>query len=166
MSNREISAWGDLAATLAIWGAYFIKLGHAVLSGELAASGFARTMGVQFAASVVLSILAAIVIGLVVETVRKREVPKRQADDEAWAGLRATRLAHAVVITLIMLLTGLALLFGAFAGPSLAAEVSALLGRSIANGLVLFANAGVLVLVLAELVHYGALIAFLRQTRR
>ena len=166
MSNRELSAWGDLAATLAIWGAYFVKLGHAVWSGQLAAEGFARAMGVQFAASVVLSILAAIVIGLVVDLVRKREVPKRQADDEAWAGLRATRVAHGVVITLIMVLTGLALLFGAFAGPSLAAGVSDLLGRSVANGLVLFANAGLGVLVLAELVHYGALIVFLRRSRR
>ena len=42
MSHRQISAWGDLIATLVIWGLYFVRLGQAVTSGELAQAGFAR----------------------------------------------------------------------------------------------------------------------------
>lgn len=166
MSNREINAWGDLVATLAIWGVYFAKLGQAVASGELARVGFSQAMGAHLGVSILLSILAAMVIGFTVNLVRRQEPTRREADDEAWAGLRATRVAHGVIIVLIMILTGLALVFGAFAGPSLAADVNALLGRSVANGLVLFANAGIAVLVLAELVHYGALIVFLGRMRR
>lgn len=165
MSNRQINAWGDLIATLAIWGTYFVSLGQAVASGELAQAGFARTMGVHLGVSILLSILSAMAIGFVVNLVRRHEPTRRQAEDEAWAGLRATRVAHAVVIVLIMSLTGLALVLGAFSGPALAAQVNALLGRSVANGPVLFANAGIAVLVLAELVHYGALVAFLRRVR-
>lgn len=166
MSNRQINAWGDLIATLTIWGAYFVRLGQAVASGELAEAGFAETMGVHLGLSLLLSILSALVIGFMVNLVRHHEPTRREAEDEAWAGLRATRVAHAVVIVLIMALTGLALALGAFAGPGLAAEINALLGRSVANGLVLFANAGIAVLVLAELVHYGALIVFLRRGRQ
>lgn len=161
MSNREISAWGNLLVTTAIWATYFVNLVQVVASGELVQDGFARTLGVPLAIAIALSTVAALTVEFLVHLVRHERPTRRQAEDEAWAGLRATRMAHCVVITLIMALSGLALVLGALAGPSRVAQISAGFG----NGLVLFGNAGLFVLVLADLVHYAALLVFLRRGR-
>jgi cytochrome b561 len=166
MSNKQLVAWGHLITTVLIWGFYVMRLGQAVASGTLAEAGFADTLGVPLAMAVGLSILASMVIEVGINLVRADQPSRREADAEAWAGLRATRIAHGVVITLIMTLSGLGLVLGAFAGPSVAAEAGAWLTGRFGNGLVLFANGGLLMLILAELVHYGALIAFLRGVRR
>ncbi|HRH20409.1 MAG TPA: hypothetical protein PLE81_07190 [Brevundimonas sp.] len=166
MSNKELVAWGHLITTALIWGYYGVQLVQAVASGDLAEAGFVSTLGVPLAIAVGLSILASVVIEFGVNLIRTDRPGRREVDAEAWAGLRATRIAHGVVITLIMALSGLGLVLGAFAGPSVAAETGAWLTGRFGNGLVLFANGGLLVLILAELVHYGALIAFLSSVRR
>jgi len=167
MTSRLAGAWSELAATILIWGFYFVRLAQSAGSGQLAEAGFARAMGLHFAVSVVVSILAAILIGFVVEVFDKRDRRRRHRDDdEAWAGLRATRLAHGVVVTGLMILTGLALVLGALSGPAAAERAQAILNGLVDNGLVLAANAGVLILVLAEIAHYGALIVYLGRGRR
>ncbi|WP_282008949.1 hypothetical protein [Brevundimonas aveniformis] len=166
MSNRELRAWGDLITTVLIWGTYFVHFSQGVASGDLARQGFVSSLGGHLAAALILSIVAAFVVSLVVNLVRRDTPTQSQADREAWAGLRATRLAHGVIITLLMILTALALALGAFAGPALADQVDGWLGRSGTNGLILFAHAGLAILILAELVHYGALIVLLGRDRR
>jgi hypothetical protein len=166
MSNKEIVAWGHLITTVLIWGVYVVRLGQAVVSGTLSEAGFADTLGVPLALAVGVSILASMAIEVGVNLVRADRPSRREADAEAWAGLRATRMAHGVVITLIMALSGLGLVLGAFAGPSVAAETGAWLTARFGNGLVLFANGGLLMLILAEVVHYGALVGFLGRSRR
>ncbi|MBN8551505.1 MAG: hypothetical protein J0L52_01250 [Caulobacterales bacterium] len=165
MSNKVITAWGHLLTTTLIWGTYFLKLVRTAASGDLAQAGFAQTMGLTLGLAIGLSILASMVIEVLVNLIRADRPSRREADAEAWAGLRATRLSHGAVITLIMGLSGLALVLGAFAGPTVAIETGSWLAGRFANGLVLFANGGLLVLIVAELVHYGALIGFLKGTR-
>lgn len=165
MSYREKSAWAELLSTLGIWGYYFIGLVQAVASGDLTEQGFVDAMGGRFVACVLLSILVGIAGGILVEILSRKFDRAGRDEREAWAGLRATRIAHGVLITLILALSSLGFLFGAFGGAALAERASAALELVMANGLVLFANGALFALVLAELVHYGALIVFLRRGR-
>lgn len=166
MTPRLAGAWSELAATVLIWGFYFVRLIQSAGSGHLTEAGFARAMGLHFAVSVAVSILAAILIGFVVELFERGDRRRRRDDAEAWAGLRATRLAHGVVVTSLMILTGLALVLGALSGPTMAERAQSILAGLMDNSLVLAANAGVLILVLAEIAHYGALIVYLGRGRR
>jgi|GEM_PF-350359 len=166
MRNKNMVAWAHLIATTVIWGTYFVRLGQSMLSGDLLQVGFAEAMGLTLGIAIGLSILTGLLIEFLVNLIRSEPPSRREADAEAWAGLRATRVAHGVVVTLIMTLSGLALVLGAFAGPTAAAQVEAWLADRFGYGLILFANAGLFVLVLAEMVHYGALLVFLGRGRR
>ena len=65
VTARIAGAWGELAATLLIWGFYFLRLTQSAGSGYLAEAGFARAMGLHFGLSVLASILAyPLVVGL------------------------------------------------------------------------------------------------------
>jgi len=166
MTPRIVGTWGELAATILIWGFYFLRLIQSAGSGYLAEAGFARAMGLHFGLSVAASILAAILIGFAVELFDKRDRRSRRNDAEAWAGLRATRLAHGVTVAALMILIGLGLALGAFAGLGTAERAGTMLAGLMDNGLVLAAHIGVLVLILAEIAHYGALITYLSAGRR
>ena len=166
MTARIAGAWGELAATVLIWGFYFLRLIQSAGSGYLAEVGFARAMGLHFGLSVVASILAAILIGFAVELFDKRDRRSRRNDAEAWAGLRATRLAHGVTAAVLMILIGLGLAFGAFTGLGMSERSNAVLAGLMDNGLVLAAHIGVLILLVAEITHYGALITYLSAGRR
>ena len=166
MRNKDIVAWGHFVSTAVIWGTYFVRLGQSVASGELARDGFVEAMGLRLGIAIGLSILTGLLIEFLVNLIRSEPPSRREADAEAWAGLRATRVAQGVVVTLIMALSGLALVLGAFAGPTAATQVEAWLADGFGNGLILFANACLFVLALAEMVHYGALLAFLGRGRR
>lgn len=163
MSIRERSAWVELLALTVVWGFYFVSLIGAVGSGAIEAEGFARVMGLPFAVCAVLSIIVGAASGILQEIWSRRSNAPARDEREAWAGLRATRIAHGVLIALLLALTVLGLLFGAFAGQTIAGDVSAWLDGLMGNGLVLAANGALAALVLAELIHYGALIAFLRK---
>lgn len=163
MSYREKGAWAELVSTLVIWGYYFTKLFDAVRSGALEQEGFAGAMGVQFVVCVILSMVVGIAMGVLVDLLSKKADRGGRDEREAWAGLRATRIAHGVLVTLIISLSGLAFVFGAFAGEALAAQANAALEVVLSNGLVLFANGALAAMILAELVHYAALIVFLRR---
>ena len=165
MSNREKGAWVELLALLLIWGFYFTSLIGAAASGALEAEGFASAMGVRFVACAVLSILVGVGSGVLGEILARRSRAPVREEAEAWAGLRATRVAHGVLIVLLLALTVVALLFGAFAGETMAGRANALAAGLLSNGLVLVANGALAALVLAELVHYAALIFFLRRDR-
>ena len=165
MTARIAGTWGELAATVLIWGFYFVRLVQSAGSGHLAEAGFARAMGLHFGLSVAASLLAAILIGFAVELFDKRDRRSRRNDAEAWAGLRATRLAHGVTVAALMILIGLGLALGAFAGQGTAERAATMLAGLMDNGLVLAAHVGLLVLLLAEITHYGALLAFLRSQR-
>lgn len=163
MSIRERSAWVELLALMVVWGFYFVSLVGAVGSGAIETEGFARVMGLPFAVCAVLSIIVGAAAGVLQEIGSRRSNAPARDEREAWAGLRATRIAHGVLIVLLLALTVLALLFGAFAGQTIAGRVSAWLDGLLGNGLVLAANGALAALVLAELIHYGALIIFLRK---
>lgn len=161
MSNREKGAWVELIALIAIWGFYFASLIGSASAIET--EGFSPVMGLRFAICAVLSILAGSASGLLVDLLSRGRRSAARDEREAWAGLRATRIAHGALIVLIFCLATLALLLGAFAGETIAGQVNAALSGFLGNGLVLFANAALAILVLAELVHYAALIVFLRR---
>lgn len=163
MSIRERSAWGELLALTVVWGFYFISLIGAVASGAIEAEGFARLMGPPFAVCAVLSIIVGAASGILQEIGSRRSNAPARDEREAWAGLRATRVAHGALIVLLLALTVIALLFGAFAGQTMAGRATGWLGGVMGNGLVLFANGALAALVLAELIHYAALIVFLRR---
>lgn len=165
MSNREKSAWVELIALIGVWGFYFASLIDAVGSGAIAAAGFARAMGLQFAVCAVLSIVVGAAAGFLLDVWSRRSNAPARDERAAWAGLRATRIAHGTLIVLLLALTVLALLFGAFAGQTMAMRAAGWLGGLMGNGLVLFANGALAALVLAELIHYGALIVLLRRDR-
>ncbi len=165
MSYREKGAWAELVSTLAIWGFYFVSLSAAVTSGQLESEGFAGAMGGHFIGSVVLSVIVGIGLGVLVE-ITSRKADRAGGDErEAWAGLRATRIAHAVLFGMILILSAVAFLVGAFAGQTVAERANETLALLLSNGLVLFANAALAALVIAEITHYGALIFFLRRGR-
>lgn len=163
MSIRERSAWVELLALTVVWGFYFVSLIGAVGSGVIEAEGFARVMGLPFAVCAVLSIIVGAASGILQEIGSRRSNAPARDEREAWAGLRATRIAHGVLIVLLLTLTVLGLLFGAFAGQTMAGAASDWLDGLMGNGLVLAANSALAALVLAELIHYGALIVFLRK---
>lgn len=163
MSNRERGAWAELIALVLIWGWYFWCLVQVTVSGELAAEGFARSMGAVFAVTVLVSLVLNVAIDIVVDLAAGRSRRGPRDETEAWAGLRATRLAHGVLISLLMLLTALAFLFGGFTGQTLEARATGLLASVMDNGLILFANGALAALIVAEIVHYGGLIWFLRR---
>lgn len=163
MSNREKSAWVELAALLIVWGFYFVSLAGAVGSGAIEDQGFARAMGLHFAVCAFVSIVIGAATGALLEIGSRRSSAPVREEREAWAGLRATRIAHGTLIVLLLALTVGALLFGTFAGQAMAMRSTAWLDGLMGNGLVLFANGALAALVLAELVHYGALIVFLRR---
>lgn len=165
MSHREQSAWAELIALFGVWGVYFFQLFGAVASGALAADGFVGAMGLIFAACVVLSIILSVAIDVVSDLRARRSRAPVRDEREAWAGLRATRLAHGTLVTLILLLAALGFLFGAFGGEGLEARMAGWLDRVLDNGLVLFANGAMASLILAEIVHYAGLIVFLRRDR-
>ena len=121
-------------------------------------------MGVTFAGCVVLSILISVALDLVADLAARRRAPVRD-EQEAWAGLRATRIAHGTLVTILLLLAALGFLFGAFVGEGLQARAGGWLAALLDNGLVLFANGALAALVLAEIVHYAALIVLLRRAR-
>lgn len=163
MSNREKSAWVELLALAGIWGVYLVSLVGGVRSGEIEALGFARAMGPTFAVCAVLSIVVGAASGVLLEIATRRSDAPVRDEREAWAGLRATRVAHGTLVVLLLVLTVGGLLFGAFAGQTLAGRATAWLDGLMGNGLILFANGALACLVLAELIHYAALIAFLRR---
>ena len=163
MSIRERCAWIELIALTAVWGFYFVSLVGAASSGAIQTEGFARVMGVPFAVCAVLSILVGAASGILQEIGSRRSNAPARDEREAWAGLRATRVAHGTLIVLLLALTVITLLFGAFAGQTIAGRATGWLDGMMGNGLVLLANGALAVLVLAELIHYGALIAFLRK---
>ena len=163
MSNREKSAWVELIALTAIWGFYCVSLFGAIGSGAIDQDGFARAMGLRFALCAVLSIIVGAAAGVLLEIGSRQSNAPARDEREAWAGLRATRIAHGTLIVLLLGLTVAALLFGGFAGQALAARTTSWLDGLMGNGLILFAHGALACLVLAELIHYGALIAFLRR---
>lgn len=165
MSNREKSAWAELIALLLVWGFYFASLVGEARSGALEDEGFARVMGLPFVICAILSILVGVGSGVLGEILARRSNAPPREEREAWAGLRATRVAHGVLIVLLLAVAVLAFLFGAFAGEAAAARASGWTAGLLSNGLVLAANGALGALVLAELVHYAALIAFLRRDR-
>jgi len=154
-----------LICTLGIWGWYFWVLIGQAASGALLEHGFVSTMGAQFASSVTLSIVVGIGVELLVEALTRKSDRGARDEREAWAGLRATRIAHGVLITLIFSLSALGFLFGAFGGEGLAARSGAFLSLVLSNGLVLFANGALFALILAEVAHDACLIFFLRRGR-
>lgn len=163
MSIRERSAWVELIALTMVWGFYFVSLIGAVGTGAIETEGFARVMGLPFAVCSVLSILVGAASGVLQEIGARRSNAPARDEREAWAGLRATRVAHGVLIVLLLALTVIGLLLGAFAGQTMAGRASGGLDGLMGNGLVLAANGALAALVLAELIHYGALIVFLRK---
>ncbi|WP_122466843.1 hypothetical protein [Brevundimonas lutea] len=165
MSYREKSAWAELVSVAAVWGWYFWVLATRALSGAITEQGFVGAMGATFVLAVVLSIVVAVASGILVEVMSRKSDRGARDEREAWAGLRATRIAHGVLIVLIFCLAVLGFGFGAFGGAGLAERTGTLLSLVLSNGLVLFANGAVAALVLAELAHYGALIVFLRRGR-
>ena len=165
MSNREKSAWVELIALIVVWGFYFTSLVGAAGSGAIEDQGFARAMGLPFAVCAVLSIVIGAASGILLEIGSRRSNAPARNEREAWAGLRATRIAHGSLIVLLLVLTVLALLFGAFAGQTMAARAAVWLDGLMGSGLVLFANGALAALVLAELIHYAAMIVFRRRDR-
>ena len=125
MSNREKGAWAELIALILIWGVYFAGLVAAVGSGAIEEEGFASAMGVRFALCAVLSILVGIGSGVLGELLARRSNAPVRDEREAWAGLRATRIAHGTLIVLLLALCVLAFLFGAFAGETAAERANA-----------------------------------------
>ena len=128
MSIRERSAWIELIALTAVWGFYFVSLVGAASSGAIQTEGFARVMGVPFAVCAVLSILVGAASGILQEIGSRRSNAPARDEREAWAGLRATRVAHGALIVLLLALTVIALLFGAFAGQTIAGQATGWLG--------------------------------------
>ena len=116
MSNREKSAWVELVALIVVWGFYFSGLIGTVGSGAIETEGFAGAMGLQFAVCAVLSIVIGAATGVLLEIWSRRSNAPARDEREAWAGLRATRIAHGTLIVLLLALTVVALLLGAFAG--------------------------------------------------
>lgn len=165
MSHREKGAWAQLVSTLGIWGWYFCVLIGQAASGALLEQGFVATMGARFAVCVVLSIVVGIAADLLVESLTRKSDRGARDEREAWAGLRATRIAHGALVTLIFSLSALAFLFGAFGGDALAARSSSVLSVVLSNGLVLFANGALAALIVAEIVHDAGVIFFLRRGR-
>ncbi len=165
MSYREKSAWAELVTTGAIWGWYFWVLAERARSGAIVEQGFIAAMGASFVAATVLSVAAAVTAGILLEVITRRSDRGRRDEREAWAGLRATRFAHGVLVVLIFCLAVAGFAFGTFGGEQIAARAGAILSLVLSNGFVLFANGAVAALVLAELAHYGALVFFLRRGR-
>lgn len=161
MSHRERSAWAELAVTGAVWGWYFWVLVAGARSGAIAEQGFIGAMGVTLATAMLLSIVVAIGSSLLVEVTARRTRRGAHDEREAWAGLRATRFAHGLLIVLILGLAAAGFGFGSLGGAGMIERAAA----AMSNGLVLFANGAVAALVLAEMAHYAALIVFLRGAR-
>ena len=162
MSHRERSAWAELAVTGAVWGWYFWVLVAGARSGAIADQGFIGAMGVTFATAVLLSIVVAVGASRLVEMTARPSRRGARDEREAWAGLRATRFAHGVLVVLIFGLAASGFAFGTLGGAGLIERATV----AMSGGLVLFANGAVAALVLAELAHYAALIVFLRRDRR
>ncbi len=144
MGFREKMLWGSMAATLLIWGWYFIGFARALRAGTLdpgvAFGSFVLTVIVLVVVEVAVAVVLAIASG------REAEAP---ADDREKAyAVAAYRPAYFVLVTLIVALM-------------LTAPIALRIGMEIPDlpkGLasVLLGNALLASLVAAELVHSGA----------
>ena len=173
MSFREKSAWAQFLILGYLWGRYLWWFGEQVLvGGALTEQGFSIYAGSWFGMAVFGSIVVSVIAGLARRFSTPAAERRLQDEREALADLRATRWAFTTTILLLAAIAFSAFWFGNFytgnmegptPDPGRMTDWSTML--TVANGVVLIANAVWAAVIIGMLVRYAGLIHLLRNSR-
>ncbi len=152
MSFREKSAWASIAATLLVWGFYFVEFGRQVAGGNPSADAL---LGL-FVRCVILTIVLEIALAIGVAASSSKSANSPADERERLIELRATRIAYAIL--------SVGAVFVALASPAIAVGGPHVL-REPTEDIVLISSNGILLsLILAELAKSASqVIAFRRE---
>ncbi|WP_428151526.1 hypothetical protein [Brevundimonas sp.] len=173
MSFREKSAWAQFLILGYLWGRYFWWFGEQVLvRGSLTEQGFSIYAGTWFG----MAVFGSVVVSGVAALARRFSTPAAERglhdEREALADLRATRWAFTTTTLLLVCIAFSAFWFGNFytgnmegptPDPGRMADWPTML--TVANGMVLMANAVWAAVIFGMLVRYAGLINLLRHSR-
>jgi hypothetical protein len=152
MSFREKSAWISTAATLVVWGWYFVNVFRAVAGGE----PDGERLLALFVGCVVLNVVIEVVLAIAVSALAPRQASAPADERERLIGLKATGFAYHVVV--------LGVLGVALAAPFLGHAAPILFpGDPLADVALVAANGILFAVVAAELVRSAGQIVLFRR---
>lgn len=160
MSFREKHLWVSIVATVAVWGAYYFRLGVWIADGGLTRPGFAWDVGLMFGLGLVVLVAAEVVLTTLIELTRRKGERDVQTAKARMASFQASHIALMALVAMIVVLAAGAYFTGlaaqAFGDGVLPAVLEA-------NALVLIGNILMGCVIVAELIRFGFTLALIRR---